>query len=158
MATVSRKFTEEYKIAVDAAPFATGRFLAELDRLEEHTHRDFKGRSTLIMRGRKTLGAQFFDTVALQVIHVFEIAERETRAWMGGFIRPLEAQINAYQEQSNSRIEGMGRIQNAEVDLVARLEELKSLAAQVAAQREQWEAHHRRLMALLEADREPSLA
>jgi HAMP domain-containing protein len=159
MATVSRKFTDEYKIAaVDAAPFATGRFLAELDRLEEHTRRDFKGRSSLIMRGRKTLGTQFFDTVALQVIHVFEIADRETRAWMGGFIRPLDAQISAYQEQSNTRIEGMGRIQNAEVDLVARLGELKSLAAEVAAQREQWEAHHRRLMALLEVEREPSLA
>ena len=159
MATVSRKFTEEYKIAaVDAAPFATGRFLAELDRLEEHTRKDFKGGSSLVMRGRKTLGTQFFDTVALQVIHVFEIADRETRAWMGGFIRPLDAQVNAYQEQSNARIEGMGRIQNAEVDLVARLEELKSLAAEVAAQREQWEAHHRRLMALLEVEREPSLA
>ena len=159
MAAVSRKFSEEYKVAaVEPAPFATGRFLAELDRLEEHCTRDFKGRSSLLTRSRKTLGAQFFETVALQVIHVFEIAERETRTWMGGFIRPLEAQVNAYQEQSNARIEGMGRIQNAEVDLIARLDELKRLASDIAAQREEWGVHHERLMALLDVQREHSLA
>ena len=92
------------------------------------------------------------------MVRIFEIAEREARAWLQAFIRPLEAQINAYQEQSNSRIEGMGRIQSAETDLISRLEELKQLTAQVAAQREECEAHHRRLMALLVLAREPSLA
>jgi hypothetical protein len=159
MATVKRKFSEEYKIAViENADFATGRFITELDRLEEHCALEFKGRSNLLLRSRKSLGALFFDTVALKVIHVFEIADRETRAWMGGFIRPLEAQINDYQEQSNTRIEGMGRIQNAETDLIAKLGELNRLVADVAAQHEQWEAHQRRLMALLDVDREPSLA
>ncbi len=158
MATVGQKMTVEYKIAlVEAAPFATERFLIELDRLEEHCAREFKGGSNLFLKSRGALGTIFFDTVALKVVYVFEIAARETRAWMGGFIRPLEAQINAYQEQSNARIEGMGRIQNAEVDLLSKLEEMRKLAADVSAQREQWEAHQQHLLALLEA-REPSLA
>jgi len=158
MATVSQKMTVEYKIAlVEAAPFGTERFLVELDRLEEHCAREFKGSSNLFLKSRKSLGTVFFDTVALQVVHVFEIASREARAWMGGFIRPLEAQINAYQEQSNARIEGMGRIQNAEVDLITKLDEMKRLSADVLAQREQWEAHQQQLVALLAA-REPSLA
>src|SRR5204862_1239801 len=119
MATVSQKMTVEYKIAiVESAPFSTERFLIELDRLEEQCEREFKGGSNLFLKSRKSLGTIFFDTVALKVVYVFEIASRETRAWMGGFIRPLESQINAYQEQSNARIEGMGRIQNAEVDLL----------------------------------------
>ena len=159
MAMVSRKFSDEYKVAaIEAAPFATGRFLAELDRLEEHSNRDFKGRSALLTRSRKTLGAQFFESVASQVIHVFEIADRETRTWMSGFIRPLEAQVNAYQEQSNARIEGMGRIQNAEVDLLARMDELKKVAAEAAAQREEWQGHYERVMSLIEVEREHSLA
>ncbi|MGZ5062471.1 MAG: hypothetical protein ACXWG3_14800 [Usitatibacter sp.] len=159
MTSVGRKMTVEYKIAiVEAAPFSTERFLVELDRLEEHCRREFRGGSSLFLRSRKALGTLFFDTVALQVIHVFEIADRETRAWLAGFIRPLEAQINAYQDQSNSRIEGMGRIQNAEVDLIDRLEEMKRLAAEVAAQREQCDAHERRIMALLEVETLPSLA
>jgi GTP-binding protein EngB required for normal cell division len=159
MATVSRKLSEEYKIAaVEAADFGTDRFLVELDRIDGQCAREFKGGSSLLMRSRKSLGALFFDSVASKVIHVFEIADREVRAWMAGFMRPLDAQLNAYQEQSNSRIEGMGRIQNAETDLIAKLEELRRLAADVAAQKDQLDAHQQRVMSLLETERQPSLA
>ena len=159
MSGARRKFSEEYHIAaVEVGDFATARFMAELDRLEEHAAIEFKGRSALMLRSRKTLGALFFDNVAVNVVRIFEIADSESRAWLQGFIRPLEAQINAYQEQSNSRIEGMGRIQSAETDLITRLEELRRLTADVAAQREECEAHRERLMALLVVEREPSLA
>jgi hypothetical protein len=159
MGNVSRKFSEEYQIAtVEVPEFATDRFLVELDRLEQLCARDFKGAGSLLTRRRSTLGALFFDSVALKVVHVFEIADREVRTWMNGFIRPLEAQLNAFQEQANSRIEGMGRIQNAETDLLGRLEELRALAAEVAAQLNEWEGHHERLMALLEVERDHSLA
>jgi len=159
MANVSRKMTHEYKIAtIETAQFATERFLVELDRIEEHCAREFKGGSGFILKSRGALGTLFFDTVALQVVHIFEIADRETRAWMGGFLRPLEAQINAFQEQSYSRIEGMGRIQTAEGDLLAKLEELRHLADHMAAQEEQHRAHEERIMGLLEVERTASLA
>lgn len=159
MTTVSRKFSHEYQVAtVEVPEFATERFIVELDRLEERCARDFKGAGSLLTRRRSTLSALFFDSVALKVIHVFEIADREVRTWMNGFIRPLDAQINAFQEQSNSRIEGMGRIQNAETDLVSRADELRALAGEVQAQLRQWEAHHERMMALLDVEREASLA
>jgi hypothetical protein len=38
------------------------------------------------------------------------------------------------------------------------LEELRALAAEVAAQLNQWEAHHERLMELIDVEREHSLA
>jgi GTP-binding protein EngB required for normal cell division len=159
MSSVSRKFSQEYQIAAIEVPeFATERFLVELDRLEQRCNADFKSASSLLTRRRSTLGALFFDTVALKVIHVFEIADREVRTWMNGFIRPLEAQLAAFQEQTNNRIEGMARIQNAETDLVARIAELETLTAEVAQQRKQWEAHHEKLMALLDVEKEASLA
>jgi hypothetical protein len=159
MATVSRKMADEYQIAtVEAGEFGTERFLVELDRIEEQSEREFKGGTRLFMRSRKSLGTLFFDTVAAKVIHVFEIADRETRAWMNGFVRPLDSQIAAYQEQSNTRIEGVARIQNAETDLISRLEELQRIEQDIAAQREQWEAHQKRLMSLIEVEREHSLA
>ena len=159
IAAAKRKFTNDYGMAIEVVPeFATERFRVELSRLEEHCERDFKSRSSLLMRGRKALGALFFDTVAVQVVHVFEIADRESRTWLNGFIRPLEAQLSAFQEQTNARIEGMGRIQNAETDLVARLDELQALVAEIEAQRAQWEAHRNRLVALLDVRREHSLA
>ncbi len=157
MGTVSRKFTNEYRIAsVEAAEFATGRFLIEIDRVEEQCARDFKGGSSLFTRGRKSLGALFFDSAALKVIRVFEIADRETRTWMIGFIRPLDTLITAYQEQSNARIEGMGRIQTAEMDLLQRVEELRRVAGELAEQDSQWQGHQARLAEVLEPQRRPA--
>jgi len=159
MDSVSRSLARDYRMgAMEGTDFATDRFLVEIDRLEERCDRDFKATSSLILHRRKTLGALFFDTVALKAIHVFEIADREVRTWMNGFIRPLEAQVNAFQEQANGRIEGMGRIQNAESDLVERLEELRAMVAQGGAQRDQLEAHERKLRGLLESDPERSFA
>jgi hypothetical protein len=159
MAMVSRKFSEEYQIAtVEVPEFATDRFLIELDRLEALCARDFKGATSMLTRRRSTLGALFFDTVALKVVHIFEIADREVRTWMNGFIRPLEGRLNAFQEQANGRIEGMGRIQGAETDLVARTDQLRRLAAEGAAQLREWERHHAHIMALVESKPEVAAA
>ena len=159
MATVARKFAQDYEIAnVEVAEFGTDRFLVELDRLEARCAHDFKGAASLLTRRRSTLGALFFDTIALKVVHVFEIGDREVRTWMNGFIRPLDARLAQFQEQANGRIEGMGRIQNAETDLVARVDELRALVRETQKQLEDWRGHYERLEELLEASREPSLA
>jgi hypothetical protein len=159
MGSVSRKFADEYQIAtVEVLDFATDRFFVEVDRLEERCARDFKGTGSLLTRRRSTLSSLFFDSVVLKVINVFEIADREVRTWMNAFIRPLDAQLIAFQEHSNSRIEGMGRIQNAETDLLSRLEELKGLLADVERQSREWEEHHERMAVKLDVEREPSLA
>jgi HAMP domain-containing protein len=159
IANAKAKFGQDYGMVIEAAPeFATERFLIELERIGDQCGDDFRSATSLLMRGRKTLGSLFFDTVALKVIHVFEIADREVRTWMASFIRPLDAQLNAFQEQTNARIEGMGRIQNAETDLVARLGELELLVGAVDGQRQQLERHRERLAALLAVEREHSLA
>ena len=159
MATVARKFASEYQIAdVEVAEFGTDRFLLELDRLEARCAHDFKGAASMLTRRRSTLGTLFFDTIALKVVHVFEIADREVRTWMNGFIRPLDARLTQFQEQANSRVEGMGRIQDAETDLVARTDELRALVREVQKQLEEWRGHLERVDELVEASREPSLA
>ena len=151
MGTVSHKFNTEYKVsAIEVPDFATDRFLVEVDRLEQLCSRDFKGAGSLLTRRRTTLAALFFDSVALKVVHVFEIADREVRTWINGYIRPMDTQLGAFQEQANSRIEGMGRIQNAEGGLLERLGELRRLSDEVAAQQSQWQAFHVRLMSLLD--------
>jgi hypothetical protein len=159
MASMSRKFSQEYRIAAAAevSEFGTARFDAELERLEAQSARDFKGRASMMLRSHKALGALFYDSVAVNVMRVFEIAHRETQAWMLAFLRPIEAEITASQEQSNTRVEGMGRIQDAETGLIARLEELRRLAADLAAQRDAMQAHQERLLALLDVEREASL-
>ncbi len=150
MEAASRRFAGEFQIAkVEVTEFATERFVVELNRLEQRCTRDFKGAGSLLTKRRSTLGALFFDSIALNVVRIFEIAERESRSWMVGFIRPLEAHLAGFQGNANTRIEGMGRIRNAEVDLLERLEELKGLAEEVAGQLRQGEEHQAKLMELL---------
>ena len=159
MTAVTLKFEEDYGIrAVETPAFGTERFLVELDRLEEQCKLDFKSRISLLTFRRKTLGSLFFDTVAQNVMRIFDIADREVRAWMNAFIRPLESQLSAAQEQTNARIEGMGRIRNAETDLVVRLDELGRLTSEVAAQRRERDLHEEKLTALLDVERDSSLA
>ena len=155
----SRNFAREYRMAtIEGTEFTTERFLVEIDRIEQRCNRDFRGATSLILHGRRTLAGLFFDTVVQQMVHVFEIADRETRTWMNAFVRPLESQVNSFQENANSRIEGMGRIQNAETDLVERMQELEGIAAEVSAQRERLEAFAERLQALGAVAAERSLA
>ena len=117
--------------------------------------RDFQGTGSLLTKRRSTLGTLFFDSIALNVVRVFEIAERESRSWMIGFIRPLEAHLANFQDNANTRLDGMGRMRNAEEDLLGRLQELKSLAQDVANQLAQGDEHRRKLMKLLEVEATP---
>lgn len=151
MATVNRRFADSWGLApVEVAPFSTDRFLLELERLQEHCSRDFRSATSLLTRGRRALAALFFDTVALKAIHVFEIADREVRAWMNSFIRPLEAQVSDYQDQANSRIEGMARIRDAESGLVERITSLHDFIRDCDDRMRDWEEHDQRLARLLD--------
>ena len=158
MVTVNRRFASDYGISpVEVADFSTDRFPLELARLEAACSRELKSATSLLTRGRGSLAALFFDSVALKSIHVFEIADREVRAWMNAFIRPLEAQVNSFQDQANYRVEGMARIRNAETDLIDRLGELQHFLEKSAQLSREWEAHQGRIGRLLEV-REASLA
>ncbi|MCW5592666.1 MAG: dynamin family protein [Burkholderiales bacterium] len=153
MATVNRRFADSWGLSpVELAPFSTDRFPLELDRLEEHCSRDFRSATSLLTRGRRALAALFFDTVATQVIHVFEIADREVRTWMNSFIRPLEAQVSAFQEQANSRIEGMARIRDAESGLVGRIDDMQAFLRECEERAKEWESHDARFARLLDIE------
>jgi hypothetical protein len=153
MVVVNRKFADEYGISpVEVGEFTTDRFLAELDRLENLCNREIKSATGMLLRRKKTVGALFFDSIALKVIHIFDIADREVRAWMNAFLRPLELRVADFQEQSASRAEGMSKIRGAEVDLAARLAELGEFRATTVTQLEQWTQFSLRLDVLLEIE------
>ena len=151
MAVVNRKFQDEHGIApVEVGEFTTDRFLAELDRLEALCAQDFKSATGMLLRRKKTVGALFFDTIALKVVHIFEIADREVRAWMNAFLKPLELRVASYQEQSASRAEGMAKVRDAEIDLVERLAQLGEFRDATGSQQEQWTQFSLRLEQLLD--------
>ena len=158
MATVNQHFAGRWGLeAVDFTAFPTDRFFHEIDRLEEHCRRDFRSTSSLLIRGREALAALFFDTVALQVVHVFEIAERDVRAWMNAFIHPLEAQVASIQDRARTRVEGVAKMRDADSGLAQRMEELQSYLRESEERQREWAEHGRRLASLLDVAAAPAL-
>ena len=142
----SRRLAAEYGLVPpEIVPFGPERFGHELARLEALSAHELKRGTAFLLRPHTALAQLFFDSVASKAVHVFEIADREARAWIGAFIRPLEAQVLARQERTNSRLEGIGRMQDAEGDLVHRLDDVKGLVRDLAAMRDELEAHAARL-------------
>jgi hypothetical protein len=155
----ARRFAADYGILPpEVVPFGQERFALELGRLEALCARELKRTSALVLRPHTALAQLFFDSIAVKAVHVFEIADREARAWMGGFIRPLEVQVSARQERTNSRIEGMGRMQDAEGDLMQRLEDVKGMVRELGSMRDELEAHAARLEQQLEPQPEAKVA
>ena len=153
MAETGRRFATEYGLApAEVVPFGPERFGHELARLEALCARELKRKTALVLRPHTALAEIFFDSIATKAIHVFEIADRETRAWMGGFVRAFQDQLAVRQERTNSRIEGMGRMQGAEGDLVQRLEHVKGMVRELAAMRDELESHAARLERSLEPE------
>jgi len=153
MAEASRRFVAEYALAApEVVPFGPERFAREIARLEALCARELKRKTALLLRPHTALAELFFDSIATQAIHVFEIADRETRAWVGGFARAFEEQLALRQERTNSRIEGMGRMQGAEGDLLQRLEHVKGMVRELGAMRDELESHGARLERELEPE------
>lgn len=158
MATVNQRFAGPWGLApVELAAFPTDRFLLEIDRLEEHCRRDFHSASSLLMRGRQALAALFFDTVALKVVYVFEIADRDVRAWMNAFLRPLETQVASLQDRARTRVAGVTKIRDAETDLAQHREDLQRYLRECGEREREWAAHSERLARLLEGGAAPPL-
>jgi len=158
MAAVNRSFAGPLGLApVEVAAFPTDRFLLEIDRLEEHCRRDFHSASSLLTRGRQALAALFFDTVALKVVYVFEIADRDARAWMNAFLRPLESQVAGLEDRARTRIVGVTKIRDAETDLAQHREDLQRYLREYAQREREWAAHAQRLARLLDIATAPSL-
>jgi hypothetical protein len=153
MAESSRRFVAEYGlVAPEVVPFGPERFGHEIARLEALCARELKRKTALVLRPHTALAELFFDSIATQAIRVFEIADRETRAWLGGFSRAFEEQLAVRQERTNSRIEGMGRMQHAEGDLMQRLEHVKGMVRELGAMRDELESHAARLERELEPE------
>ena len=91
----SRKFDADYQIAaVEVARLRHRPLLRGARPPRAALRARFQAATAACSRGAARRSARSSSTtVALKVVHIFEIADREVRAWMNGFIRPLEAQL-----------------------------------------------------------------
>jgi hypothetical protein len=121
-----KRFSVEHGLRLTAPEgFSTLRYEKELDRLESAFNRQINTALTLVTTEKHALTQKFFETVAVQARHTFELANRDVEQWLRAVMSPLETQVREYQIQLKRRLESVKRIHEATDTLENRVDELK---------------------------------
>jgi hypothetical protein len=125
MGAMYHKFSNEHGLAaVNPPSHSLVRFHREIDRLERIFNERFNTVLQMLTQGQRSLTSKFFETLASRVVNVYEIANRETEAWLKALIAPMETQVREHQMQLARRLESVQRIHDATETLDDRIKEL----------------------------------
>ncbi len=123
-------------------PFATNRFQIEIEKAEQAAAELNRAGGGLLRRA-SGVADQFETAVAPQVIHMFEIAHRESTTWMRGIFLGIERPLTELSKRLTERAAKVDVIRTAELDLAekiadfqARLDVIKSKHAELGVLRE----------------------
>lgn len=110
----------------DAHPFPTQRFYTELDKTQSASDTDLTRSSNLLVRRGPTLSDQFDTLVAARVVHIFEIASRESVTWLKGLYVGVEKPLELLKRQTTDKVDGVSKLMSAELDLAERIAEVQA--------------------------------
>jgi DNA repair exonuclease SbcCD ATPase subunit len=88
----------------------------------------------MVSKAKFTLMKRFFETVAIRVKHVYDIANRDLESWLKAVMSPLESQVREHHIQLRRRLDSVKRIHRASDELEERVAELEQAEAGVRAQ------------------------
>ncbi|MDR1662083.1 MAG: dynamin family protein [Azoarcus sp.] len=129
-----KRFSVEHGLKLTAPErFSTRPCEIELNRLEDVCDRQLNTTLMLMTTEKHVLMKKFFETVAVQVRRIFELANRDVEQWLRAVMAPLEIQVREYQLQLKRRLESARRIHQATDTLENRVEELKQSEASIIA-------------------------
>jgi DNA repair exonuclease SbcCD ATPase subunit len=107
------------------------KYQKEVERLERAYNVHFNTLWNMVSKAKFTLMKRFFETIAIRVKHVFDIANRDLESWLKAVMAPLETQVREHHLQLRRRLESVKRIHRASDELEERIAELEQ--AEVAA-------------------------
>jgi Dynamin family len=107
-------------------PFATQRFHTELQKAQEKADGEFTKTSNLLVRRGAALADQFDELIVSRVVHIFEIASRESATWMRGLYMSLEKPLEALKHQTLERSANVEKFKAAELDLAGQIAEVQA--------------------------------
>ncbi len=137
MTAMYRKFSEEHGLAAISPPVhSLLKFHKEIQRLERKFDERFNTVFQMLTKEQHVLTARFFETLASEVVKTYEIANRETEAWMKALMAPMDTQVREHHMQLKRRLESVKRIHEATETLDHRIEELQTSAESASAQME----------------------
>jgi hypothetical protein len=115
-------------------PFSMLKYQKEVQRLERAYNVHFNTLWNMVSKAKFTLMKRFFETIAIRVKHVYEIANRDLESWLKAVMSPLETQVREHHLQLRRRLESVKRIHRASDELEERVTELEQAEAAVRAQ------------------------
>ena len=110
----------------DVHPFATQRFHTELQKVQSKAETEFIKTSNLLVRRGAALAEQFDEVIGNRVLHIFEIANRETITWMRGLYSAVEKPLEAMRHQVLKTSASVEKMKGAELDLAERIAEVQA--------------------------------
>ena len=150
MTAMYHKFSDEHGLsAVNPPAHSLSKFRKEMARLERIFDERFNTVFKMLTLEQHQLTARFFETLASKVVQVFEIANRETEAWLKALIAPMEIQVREHRIQLKRRLESVSRIHAATETLDERIAELQATGAAVSDQLEELARINERILQVL---------
>jgi len=135
MEAMYTRFASEHGLEAFAPPpFSMLKYQKEVDRLERAYNVHFNTLWNMVSKAKFSLMKRFFETIAIRVKHVFDIANRDLESWLRAVMAPLETQVREHHLQLRRRLESVKRIHRASDELEERIAELEQSEAGLRAQ------------------------
>ena len=97
MEAMYSRFAKEHGLEPFAPPpFSMLKYLKEIDRLERAYNVHFNTLWNMVSKAKFTLMKRFFETIAIRVKHVYDIANRDLESWLKAVMAPLETQVREH--------------------------------------------------------------
>lgn len=106
--------------------FATNRFLIEIDKAEEAAATELPRPGNFLTRRNGAVAAQFESVIAGRIIHLFEIAHRESTSWMRGLFNGIERPLDELGKRLDERAQRIAAMHSAELDLAEKIAEFQA--------------------------------
>jgi hypothetical protein len=135
MAAMYARFAKEHGLEPFTPPaFSMLKYQKEIDRLERAYNAHLNTLWNMVSKDKFALMKRFFETIAIRVKHVYDIANRDLETWLKALMAPLETQVREHHLQLRRRLESVKRIHRASEELEERLAELEHAESAVRAQ------------------------
>jgi hypothetical protein len=135
MQAMYARFAAEHGLETFTPPsFSMLKYQKEVERLERAYNVHFNTLWNMVSKAKFTLMKRFFETVAIRVKHVFDIANRDLDSWLKTVMAPLETQVREHHLQLRRRLESVKRIHRASDEIDDRIAELEQAETGVRAQ------------------------
>ena len=125
--SISERMRRDFDLNLyDVHPFATQRFHTELQKAQDKAEGELVKTSNLLVRRGSALAEQFDELIASRVLHIFEIASRESATWMRGLYTSVEKPLEALKYQTLETSANVEKFKSAELDLAGQIAEIQA--------------------------------